>query len=68
MHFVIWGLISKIKNNKVISRLDLDVSSTQKNAINLYKSFGFKKIGVKHKEIKDKGLYYDQVVMEKFIK
>jgi len=33
----------------------------------MYKKFGFKKVGILNKEIKIKGRYYDDILMEKLI-
>lgn len=60
-------LFKKLKKNKKISRLDLEVTTTQNSAINLYKKLGFKETGILHKQLKYKGKYYDQLSMEKLL-
>ena len=55
------GLISKIEVVR------LGVTTTQSDAIALYKKFGFVQIGIAHREIKIGNDYYDEYLMEKFL-
>ncbi len=61
------GLLEKVKTNKEINRLELQVTSTEASAIRLYESLGFVRVGVLHKEMFVDGAYYDQIIMEKFL-
>ncbi len=61
-------LLNKIKKNRLINRLDLEVTPSQLSAISLYKKLGFKESGVFHNQLKYKGKYYDQLYMEMLLK
>ena len=52
---------------KGFKKVNLSVFSTNKTAMNLYKKFGFKKVGKKKKQFYLHGKYIDEIIMEKFI-
>lgn len=65
-----WGkqllsdLIKKIKEDyKSIENINLSVVSNNKQAINLYKSLGFKKYGFEIKALKEGNSYFDEDLM-----
>lgn len=59
--------IQKIAYEKNISKLYLQVTTTQSAAIKLYTLFGFEAIGTfkKHSKNEDRNLFFDQLLMEK---
>jgi len=59
--------ISIIKSQKRIKKIKLSVVTKQLSAIHLYEKFGFKKVGELKKEMKIKGNYYDEYIMELFL-
>jgi len=59
--------LENIKSNKEIIKVKLEVNAKQKPAYELYKKYGFKKIGITKKELKVDNKFYDEVLMEKFI-
>jgi ribosomal protein S18 acetylase RimI-like enzyme len=59
--------IKIIKKKKYIKKIKLTVNSKQKPAINLYKKYGFKEVGVFRKELKINNKFYDSIVMEKHL-
>ena len=61
------ALLSIMKNKNII-KIDLTVNSKQSSAIKLYKKFGFRIVGVLSKDLFVDGKFYDELVMEKFIK
>jgi ribosomal protein S18 acetylase RimI-like enzyme len=56
-----------VASDKGFKKVNLSVFHTNKHAINLYKRFGFKKVGRKSKQFYLKGKYIDEILMEKFI-
>jgi RimJ/RimL family protein N-acetyltransferase len=60
-------LFEKVCKNSEVNRLELQVTSTQASAVKLYESLGFAQVGVLHKEMLVDGVYYDQIIMEKFL-
>jgi L-amino acid N-acyltransferase YncA len=48
-------------------KITLSVFHTNKNAISLYKKFGFKSVGRKKRQFKLRDRYVDEIIMEKFI-
>lgn len=56
-----------VASDKGFKKVNLSVFHTNKHAINLYKRFGFKKVGRKSKQFYLKGNYIDEILMEKFI-
>jgi ribosomal protein S18 acetylase RimI-like enzyme len=57
----------KVASERGFEKLTLSVYHTNKPAINLYKRFGFKKVGRKKRQFNLRGQYIDEVIMEKFI-
>lgn len=58
------SLINKTFAKSEIQKIRLTVNKTQKPALALYRSFGFKKVGNLIKEFKINGKYYDAYLME----
>jgi ribosomal protein S18 acetylase RimI-like enzyme len=56
-----------LASEKRYEKITLSVFHTNKQAINTYKKFGFKKVGEKKKQFKLNGQYVDEIIMEKFI-
>jgi ribosomal protein S18 acetylase RimI-like enzyme len=52
---------------KGYEKITLSVFHTNKNAIGLYRKFGFKKVGEKKRQFNLKGQYVDEIIMEKFV-
>lgn len=50
-----------------LEKIELRVYSTNLQAIELYKKFGFKQVGVIHKYRKFEGQYFDAILMEVFL-
>lgn len=59
-------LIEELKKNGFI-KAKLNVTTIQTVAFNLYKSLGFRPVGILHKEMKIYGKYYDEYLMEKML-
>ena len=57
----------QVASKKGFEKITLSVFHTNKNAISLYRKFGFKRVGRKKRQFKFKGHYVDEVIMEKFI-
>lgn len=63
------AVISDIeKNHSGVIKVKLAVSSSQIHALNLYESLGFKKVGTYKMEIKVGEEFFDELLLEKFIK
>lgn len=64
-------LFSKVldfaRSQKHIKKLQLGVITTQKPAFNLYKSFGFQKIGIQKMAVKVDDKFYDEYLMELYL-
>lgn len=58
------AIIEKIKSLPEIKKIELSATTTQTAAIGLYKSVGFKEIGISHMFMKHEDKYYDEVIME----
>jgi L-amino acid N-acyltransferase YncA len=56
-----------LASEKGFKKVNLSVFHTNKNAVNLYKKFGFKKVGRKRKQFRIKGSYVDEIIMERFL-
>jgi ribosomal protein S18 acetylase RimI-like enzyme len=56
-----------VASEKGFKKVNLSVFHTNRNAIKLYKRFGFRKVGRKSKQFYLKGNYVDEILMEKFI-
>lgn len=52
---------------KGFKKVTLSVFSTNRTAMNLYRKFGFRKVGKKKKQFYLHGKYVDEIIMEKFI-
>lgn len=50
-----------------LEKLEISVTTTQKEAFALYKKIGFIENGVSHKALKVKSTYFDEILMEMFI-
>lgn len=57
----------KVSKDRGILKIKLDVNPRQKDALYLYKKYGFKTVGRLGKELKTNGRLYDMLIMEKFI-
>jgi ribosomal protein S18 acetylase RimI-like enzyme len=62
------SLLEEIEKNKEIEKIDLNVNTSQLSAVRLYEKLGFKIVGTLHSELKIGTTYYDEHVMEKFLK
>ncbi|MFZ3301256.1 MAG: GNAT family N-acetyltransferase [Microgenomates group bacterium] len=60
--------IDEAFNNEKIKKLKLIVNISQTNAIGLYESYGFKKVGDLEAEFKIGNIFYDAYLMELFKK
>ncbi|MCK4429512.1 MAG: GNAT family N-acetyltransferase [Candidatus Aenigmarchaeota archaeon] len=60
-------LIREAKKNLKTEIIEIEVFAENKVALNLYKKFGFKKIGIIKKGFKKKGKYYDKILMVKYL-
>lgn len=58
--------INKIKTNKKIEKIRL-ITDPSLKAQKLYKKFGFEKVVILKKELKYKGKYHDDLIMEKLL-
>lgn len=56
-----------IKQDAAVIKVNLTVGSSQKPAIKLYESIGFRKTGTLHKEVLIDGKFYDEDIMELFL-
>lgn len=61
------GSVLRVASEKGFKKVNLSVFNTNKNAMNLYKRFGFKKVGEKKKQFYLQGKYIDEIIMEKFL-
>ena len=61
------GSALTVASDKGFKKVNLSVFDTNKNAMNLYKRFGFKKVGKKKKQFYLNGRYIDEIIMEKFL-
>jgi L-amino acid N-acyltransferase YncA len=59
--------VLRVASEKGFKKVNLSVFSTNKNAMKLYKRFGFKKVGEKKKQFYLHGRYIDEIIMEKFL-
>jgi ribosomal protein S18 acetylase RimI-like enzyme len=62
------ALILELASNKEIEKIDLNVNTSQLSAFRLYEKLGFTVGGILHKELKVDGKYFDEYVMEKFLR
>lgn len=61
------SLIQEIESDTSVVKIRLDVTSSLKSAIGLYKSLGFEQVGLLKKEYFVNGEYYDVIEMEKYL-
>ena len=59
--------LSSIMKNKDVIKINLNVNPKQKAAVNLYRKFGFKIVGMLKKDLFVNKKFYDKLIMEKFI-
>jgi ribosomal protein S18 acetylase RimI-like enzyme len=59
--------LEKLENNKAITKISLLVVATQKEAIEIYKKYGFEINGKLKKELKIGSEFLDVLVMEKLL-
>jgi ribosomal protein S18 acetylase RimI-like enzyme len=59
--------LARIKKNGGVIKVKLAVNPTQKAAVKLYQSYGFKIAGKAKKELYIDGRYYDELIMEKML-
>ncbi len=62
------GAIQKLKAVKHLEKIKLTVVNTQKQAIDLYKKFEFQEVGILKNELYHQGKFYDELVMERYLK
>jgi ribosomal protein S18 acetylase RimI-like enzyme len=60
--------LEELVKNKEIEKVDLNVNTSQLSAVRLYEKLGFVVAGTLHRELKVDGKYYDEYVMEKFLR
>jgi ribosomal protein S18 acetylase RimI-like enzyme len=61
------GSLFELASKKGFEKITLSVFHTNRNAISLYRRFGFKTVGRKKRQFKLKNHYIDELIMEKFI-
>ncbi len=59
--------LRQAKNNPTIKTVQLGVVTTQKPALSLYKSLGFKKVGQLKYAVQVDGKYFDEYLMELYL-
>ncbi len=59
--------ISLILANKSIIKINLSVNPLQVAAVKLYEKYGFESVGILKNDLLIEGIFYDEVVMEKYI-
>lgn len=64
---LIQELMDDTKKDPTLAKFNLDVTTTQESAINLYKRLGFEIVGELKKEYKVNGKFYDVYEMEKYL-
>lgn len=64
---LLWEEVEKIAKTKGLEKFWLDVISTNEPAIHLYKKMGFEILCTREKAAKVDGMYYDKLLMEKFL-
>ncbi len=60
-------IMAELDANPKVVKVSLGVVASQIPAYNLYKSLGFREVGVQEKQIYVGGSYYDEILMEKII-
>jgi ribosomal protein S18 acetylase RimI-like enzyme len=61
------SIIAEIEKSSFITKIQLYVNTRCERAINLYKKFGFREVGLLSKELKVDGEYFDEYIMEKMV-
>lgn len=61
------GAIKRIMENKGVTKIVLSVVTSQEPAVRLYEKNGFKPVGILHGELQVDGVFYDEMIMEKFL-
>ncbi len=61
-------LLEELKNDPHLIKVELFVGARQDVALKMYESFGFQKVGKLDKEVFYEGKYYDEYLMQKFLK
>jgi ribosomal protein S18 acetylase RimI-like enzyme len=64
---LIESAIKTISEREGISKIQLHVNPMQTAAVKLYEEFGFERVGVLKKELKVNGIFYDILLMEKYL-
>jgi len=64
---LIESALSQIRKNRNTIKIDLTVNPKQKEAVKLYKKYGFRIVGVLKKDLFVNKKFYDELVMEKFL-
>ena len=62
---LIESVISQIKKNKNIIKINLTVNPKQKSAVKLYEKYGFKIVGKMKNDLYVDGKFNDELIMEK---
>ena len=62
---MIESVISQIKKNKNIIKINLTVNPKQKSAVKLYEKYGFKIVGKMKNDLYVDGKFNDELIMEK---
>ncbi len=60
-------LINEVESDKSVVKIKLDVTTTLKSAIEMYKKFGFEQVGLLKMEYFVNGEYFDVYEMEKYL-
>ncbi|HME51088.1 MAG TPA: GNAT family N-acetyltransferase [Candidatus Lokiarchaeia archaeon] len=61
------AVLDAIEENGNIVKINLSVNIQQKAAISLYKECGFETVGILKKELIIDEIFYDELIMEKFL-
>jgi ribosomal protein S18 acetylase RimI-like enzyme len=59
--------LAEIQKLEGVTKIKIDVNPTQKAAKHLYRKCGFKKAGFLKKEVRHGDMFYDEIVMEKYL-
>jgi ribosomal protein S18 acetylase RimI-like enzyme len=65
---LVQGALKGIQQNPNISKIHLTVNAEQTVAVALYKQFGFELTGILKKELQFDGKFYDELILEKYLK
>ena len=61
-------LMREVAQDPVVRKIKLIAVTTQTAAIEMYRSEGFREIGIQRAEMHHAGTYYDEILMEKIIR